>query len=123
MAFSSFLTNRKTITQLAKELGVSREHVQRYYLAIAVQTSDFSKDYPQLGGTTFTRVGLSEYQQWVLHRIRALVAAGWTKTHFFEDDDDITLIRDEVDDYLSKRKYEEEKQSQPLQQIVKLIES
>ena len=118
---SDFLAKRKTITDVAKDLGVTREYVHRYYLKIAMQSTDFPEDYPKLGDKIFTDRGLSEYQQWVLKRLRGLVKAGMTQQQFlYKDEDGFIEFAPEIDYHISKTKYFEELKSKPEQQFAQL---
>ena len=108
---TEFITNRKSITQVAKEIGISREQLHKYYIVkIASQSTDFRKDYPKLGSQVFTDLGLSPYQEWALRKLRGLVKAGWTIRQFLlVDEDGFIEFNEEVDKEISKAFYLEER--------------
>lgn len=91
--------------QVAKNLRVT-ERCLYTYLDIANGIFDFEQDYPQFESHIFTRVGLTEYQIWVIQTLVAGVNSGCLiKSQLREFWHGELFIRDEIAQQLTKEKY------------------
>lgn len=103
---TDFVTQRTSKRELAKILNISERNLY-YYLEIAGQTLDFNDDYPLLGGEYLTRIGLTEYQIWVVRQLINLMQTGVKKKQLFDYDDDghCDGLNPKIDNFLSKESY------------------
>lgn len=121
MTVSSFIRDRKPKVKFAKELGVSPQQLHRYYLKIAYELTDFIFDFPELDGEYLKHLGLSPFQCWVLKKLREMIQGGMRHKDIFKDYEGCKVVRDDLEESLSRRAYEKELNSQVEIQTAKLI--
>lgn len=99
------LKPRVSKRQVSKTLNIS-ERCLYSYLKIAIGIFDFEQDYPQSANSVVTRVGLTDYQKWVIQGLVLGVQSGLLiKSELVELWCDEYLIKDEVAAQLTKEKY------------------
>lgn len=106
MPLSDFITKRKSKTEVAKDMNISVQFLHRYYIDIAAKTTNFSKDYPVINGESLTHLGLTDFQQWILRKLREFVKSGMRREQFLKADNDGFLVfNEELDSYLCKENF------------------
>lgn len=106
IALSDFITNRTSKKKLISDLGISSQCFYASYLKIAEELCDFIKDYPTLDGNQHKRIGLTDYQVWVIKNIFAMVRGGINKSQIvYADSDGFTVFNETYEEFLSKENY------------------
>jgi|GEM_PF-2679082 len=105
MNVSDFITQRRDKKEVAKSLEITPQWLHACYLKIAEQVTDFIFDYPQLGNSYRKRVGLTNYQVWVLEKLVALVKGGMKTWEMVHEVDGVIVFNEQLDVELSKESY------------------
>ena len=106
MQITDFIVNRTLKKTLIARLGISPQCFFDSYLPLAEQCPDFLTDYPLCDGQHFKRIGLTDYQVWVVQMIFSLVQSGLPKRHIaYKDEDGFYFMPQEIEQFLSKENY------------------
>lgn len=108
MQLTDFIVKRTSKKELAEALNITPQWLYGCYLKLANQSSDFNTDYPQLGTEYRTRIGLTDYQVWVVKSIFQLIQGGMrTEEIVYQDEEGFTKFNEKLDQFLSKANYQQ----------------